>query len=202
MSSTAVRIGRLLPNRTSLFVCDVQERFRSTIKGYPAVIDTARRLVRGAIALEIPIFCTEQYPKALGSTVQELLDVLPEDCKRVPKTDFTMLVPEVKAELERMQDVKQIVLLGIEGHVCVFQTALDLLELGYEVHVVADGVSSSRWLDRAVGLQRIAQSGGFLTTSEMILFQLTGGSKHPAFKTVSNLAKESRPEALPIVSML
>ncbi|EIE24735.1 Isochorismatase hydrolase [Coccomyxa subellipsoidea C-169] len=202
MSVSAPHIGRLLPSRTSLFICDVQERFRTTIKGYPAVIDSARRLVRGAAALEIPIICTEQYPKALGSTVQEVLEVLPDACKPVPKTDFTMLVPEVKAQLDSMRHVKQIVLVGIEGHVCVFQTALDLLELGYEVHVVADGVSSSRWLDRAVGLQRIAQSGGFLVTAEMVLFQLTGGSKHPAFKTISNLAKESRPEALPIVSML
>ncbi len=68
-----------------------QERFRTTIKGYPAVIDAARRLVRGAAALEIPIICTEQYPKALGSTVQEVLEVLPDACKPVPKTDFTML---------------------------------------------------------------------------------------------------------------
>ncbi|CAL5219747.1 g1646 [Coccomyxa viridis] len=197
-------VGKLDPRKTGLFVCDVQEVFRekSLIQGYDAVIDCARRLVRGAAAFEIPVFVTEQYPARLGSTVQEIRDVLPKSCVPVPKTDFTMYVPEIQEQLRQYPEIQSIVLCGIEGHVCVLQTALDLLERKFDVHIVTDGVSSSKWHDRTVGIQRIAQCGGFLATAEMILFQLSCSSKHPAFKQVSALVKESRPDPLPIVSML
>ena len=83
--------------------------------------------IRGADAFQIPVFVTEQYPKALGNTVPELLEVLPPSCKVVDKTDFTMMVPALQEQLKSCQHVKQIVLVGIEAHVCVLQTALDLL---------------------------------------------------------------------------
>ena len=83
--------------------------------------------IRGAEAFHIPVFVTEQYPKALGNTVPELLEVLPSACQPVAKTDFTMMVPEIQEQLKGVAHVRQIVLLGIEAHVCVLQTALDLL---------------------------------------------------------------------------
>ena len=122
---------------------------------------------RAAQALDIPIIVTEQYPKALGATVAELVEVLPQAAHTVPvpKTVFSMLVPEVEAHLAALPGVKKVMIVGIEAHVCVLQTTLDLIERGYEVHILVDGVSSQRLADRSVALQRLAQAGAFLATS-------------------------------------
>ena len=98
--------------------------------------------------------------------------------------------------------IKQILLCGIEAHVCVLQTTLDLLERGYEVHLLTDGLSSCRAHDRAVALSRLSQSGAFLTSSEMTLFQLMGDAKNPKFKQVSALIKEPRSDPIPFTSSL
>ncbi|GLI70136.1 hypothetical protein VaNZ11_014944 [Volvox africanus] len=194
-------LGRLRPSTTALFVCDVQEKFRPLIAGFPIVIDTARRMVQAANVLDIPVMVTEQYPKALGSTVSEVANVLPPACPVVAKTLFSMCTPDVDAWLKSKPDVRQdctgprpaqVMLLGIEAHVCVFQTSLDLLERGYEVHLLADGISSSRPHHRVAGLQRLAQAGSFVSNSEMAMFQLMGDSKHPHFKEISALVKEGQ----------
>lgn len=101
-----------------------------------------------------------------------------------------MLTEEVQAKLNTFPERKTIVLFGIEAHVCVQQTALDLLEKGYDVHVLVDGVSSSRALERAVALRRMAQAGAFLTTAESLIFMLCGSAGHPQFRTISGLIKE------------
>ncbi|KAK9817134.1 hypothetical protein WJX72_010029 [[Myrmecia] bisecta] len=199
-SATGAGLGKLAPASSALFICDVQERFRHVISNMPAVIDTTHRMTRGAAAFGLPIFVTEQYPKALGNTVAEI--ILPANTPVVAKTHFSMLVPEIKEQLTKLSAVRQILLVGIEAHVCILQTTLDLLEQGYEVHVVADGVSSQRLGDRAVALQRLASSGAFISTSEMVLFQLLGGAKHPQFKEISALVKEARPDPLPYSSNL
>lgn len=172
------------------------------MSGMPAVIDTTRRMVRGARELKLPIVVTEQYPKALGATVIEIKSCLPDNSPVVEKTKFSMMVPEVSLHLANLPNVKKILLVGIEAHVCIFQTAIDLIEDGYEVYLVVDGVSSHRLTDRAVALQRMSQSGVLFVTSEMALFQLLGDAKAPAFKAISALAKEVRPDPLPFPSML
>ncbi|GAX75726.1 hypothetical protein CEUSTIGMA_g3169.t1 [Chlamydomonas eustigma] len=196
------RIGKLIPSTSALFVCDVQEKFRPVISHFPAVIDTARRMIRGANTLQLPVIATEQYPKALGSTCSELVEVLTPTSPIVPKTLFSMLTPEVEEALQKMPNVKQVMLLGIEAHVCVLQTTLDLMERGFEVHLVVDGVSSQRLHDRAVGIHRMSQAGAFITTSEMILFQMMKDAKHKDFKAISALVKESQAEPIPFTSSL
>ncbi|PSC73207.1 Isochorismatase domain-containing 2 [Micractinium conductrix] len=190
-------VGRLPPDETALLVCDVQERFRPVISGFPAVVDTSRRMLRAASALQLPVIVTEQYPKALGNTVEELQPHIPPGSPVVAKTLFSMCTDEVNAALEGLPAVKKVLIVGIETHVCVLQTCLDLLERGYEVHIVVDGVSSQRLGDRSVALQRLAQAGAFLATSEMVMFQMMRNTGHPAFKAVSALCKEERPEQLP-----
>ncbi|GAB4815336.1 hypothetical protein N2152v2_002382 [Parachlorella kessleri] len=191
------RTGKISPSDTALLVCDVQERFRQLIYGFPAVVDTSRRMIRAANALELPVLVTEQYPKALGNTVDELKEVLDGKAVVVAKTKFSMCTDEINAELSKLGQVKKVLVVGLETHVCVLQTTLDLLERGYEVHILVDGVSSQRLGDRSVALQRLAQSGAFLATSEMVMFQIMVSTAHPAFKTISGLCKESRPEPLP-----
>ncbi|MEW5298299.1 MAG: hypothetical protein WDW38_000975 [Sanguina aurantia] len=188
----SLKIGRLVPAKAALFVCDIQERFRPIITGYPTVIDTAKRMIRAAGILKIPVVVTEQYPQRLGSTVSELTEVLPPATFTVSKTCFSMLTPEVEKWLVERPNVKQVLLLGIETHVCVLQSSLDLIEKGYEVHLLVDGISSQRAFDRAAGLQRLAQAGAFTCSSEMALFQLMGDSKHPDFKAISALVQEPR----------
>lgn len=202
MASTAARAGKLVSNSAALFVCDVQDKFRPVISGMPAVIDTTRRMVRAANILGVPVVATEQYPERLGATVKEVSEVLTPQTPIVSKFQFSMCTSQVTDWLKAQENVRQVLLCGIEAHVCVLQTTLDLLEQGYEVHVLADGVSSQRPLDRAVGLHRMAQSGAFLVTSEMALFQIMKEAKHKDFKAISNLAKESRPESLPFLSAM
>jgi nicotinamidase-related amidase len=110
---------------------------------------------------------------------------------------FSMLTPAVDVYLrEECANRKHAVLFGIEAHVCVLQTALDLLERDYTVHLVVDGVSSQRELDRTVGIERARQSGALVTSCESVLFQLMGSADHPSFKAVSALVTEKRPEPL------
>jgi nicotinamidase-related amidase len=163
----------------------------------PAVIDTASKLLRCARELNVPIIITEQYPRALGSTVEELAKDLPEGTTAMPKTVFSMMVPEVEEQLMQLQNVKQVMLVGIEAHVCVTATTLDLIDKGYEVHLITDGISSRTPEDRAVGLHRMMQAGALVSSFEMAAFQLMGDAKHPNFKAISSLAKEDRPQQLP-----
>ena len=178
--------GRLRKEVASVFVCDVQERFRDVIHGMPCVIDTTSRMVRTANALNMPVITTEQYPKGLGKTVEELQAII--DPKYVfEKTKFSMWTKEVEEAYNKQFDLYgsgasglgQVLLCGIETHVCIFQTALDLLERGVEVHVVVDGVSSQRSGDRSVAVQRLAQAGAWLCTSE------TAESMQPALGVVA-----------------
>jgi len=220
-AARALRLGRMCPSSTALLVCDVQERFRPLICGFGAVAETTRRMVKGAGALGLPILATEQAPEKLGATIAEV--ELPEGVPVIAKTSFSMLVPPVQQWLRDARPtggatssagragapavpavaggpggaaIRSVMIVGIEAHVCVLQTALDLLDQGYDVHLVADGVSSQRASDRAAGLARAAQSGAFLTTSEAAMFELCGSAKHPAFKQISALARERPAETL------
>lgn len=187
-----MKLGRLSPQSSVLLVCDVQERFRAVIHQFPSVVRASGFLVDGCLALQVPVVATEQNPRALGATVAELGQPFP----RLPKMLFSMLTPELEAAVDPGR--QDFILCGIEAHVCVLQTALDLLARGKTVHVVVDAVSSSRALDRAVALGRLQAAGALLTSAESVLFQLLGSAQHPAFRQVSALAKEygKQPSAL------
>ena len=135
--------------------------------------------------------------KGLGNTVPELSEILKENPKSkiFEKTiKFSMLTEDVQSQLKSLDKwPKSVVLFGIEAHVCVQQTALDLLSSGFDVHVVADSTSSRSMSDRMLAFERIRQSGGFITTSESVLFMLMESSKHPKFREVQKLIIESAP---------
>lgn len=134
--------------RTALFVCDMQERFRTAIANFDQITATSARLLKAASILQLPVFTTEQNPKALGATVAplaELIGQLPALSSGAvhAKTKFSMFLPGITDKwLRDAGDIQHVVIVGIESHVCVLQTTLDLLERGIQVHVIKDGVSS------------------------------------------------------------
>lgn len=187
-----LRLGRLVPQSTCLFLCDLQEKFRNNIQYFPEIVEVSGRLLRAFKLLELPVLATEQYPQGLGKTVAEL----PLEEHNVPvfdKKKFSMCLPPIQ-EIIKDKEIKSVVLCGIEAHVCVQQTALDLLESGLDVHVVVDGCSSRSMTDRMYTLERMRDSGAFLTTSESIILGLAGGSNHPSFKQLQKIIWESAPD--------
>ena len=191
--------NRLVKEGTVFLLCDVQERFRSTIYKMDHVIQTSKLLVDSSKILSIPCIVTEQYPKALLRTVEEI-DVT--GLKVFEKTKFSMLTNEVKDYLDSLNR-KTAVIFGIESHVCLYQTCLELLENDWHVHVVADGVSSSKQLNREIALRQLEQASNKLhiTTAECVLFDLMKDSKSEGFKEVSNLVKQQN-EILSKISTL
>ena len=190
------KIGKLMQNNTVFFLCDIQDKFRNSITYFPEIVVVAQRLLKAAKILNVPVVATEQYPRGLGNTIPELADIIKENenAKVYDKTLFSMCTDNIMTDLKsKVPDLKSVVLFGIEAHVCVQQTALELLDQGLEVHLIADSTSSRSMTDRMFAFERIRQAGGFVTTSESALFMLLKDAKHPNFKEVQKLIMESAP---------
>jgi len=191
----ACRVGQLVARQSALFVCDMQEKFRPAIKYFDEIAQVAARLLQSAKMLEMPVVVTEQNPSRLGSTVSEIGLANYPDLKPIPKTQFSMLTPEVVQLMgEKYPSVKSVILCGIEAHVCVQGTALALMEKGYDVHVVLDACSSRTMTDRMVAFQRMRSTGCWLTTSEAAILGLVGDAAHPLFKQIQGIIKTPAPD--------
>ena len=198
---TGRSLGRLAPATSCLLLCDVQERFRPIIHNMESVISASNFLLRVGAALDVPCVATEQYSKVFGPTIPDVLSSPAADGGKpsalspptFEKKLFSMCTPEVVSHLRGLTPrgpPSDYVLFGIEAHVCVQQTALDLLSEGHSVHVVVDAVSSQSPLDRAVALERMRAAGAFLTTAQSVAFGLCGTAEHPSFKAVSRMVVE------------
>ena len=176
---------RLDAERVALIVVDVQEAFRRAVPSFDDVAKATATLVQGAGALNVPVIVTEQYPKGLGRTVPEVAAHLPPGTEPVEKVCFSA----AEADGFALGDRDQALVCGIEAHVCVNQTVLDLLERGVETHVAADAIGSRTDLNRELGLKKMERAGATLTSVEMALFELLRGSDAPAFKEVQALVK-------------
>ena len=170
--------------RAALVVIDVQEAFRPAVDGFDAVVAATEQLVQGAQALGMPVIVTEQYPQGLGATVPEVCAHL-DGTARLPKTAFSA----AQADGFSLSGRDQVLLCGIEAHVCVSQTALDLLASGLTVHVATDAVASRTQANRRAGLTRMERAGATLTSVEMALFELVGAAGTETFKTIQRLVK-------------
>jgi nicotinamidase-related amidase len=180
---------RLERARTALVVIDVQERLFPFIHTHEALANEIVRLVRGARRLELPIVVTEQYPKGLGPTIEPVREALGPDYKPLEKMSFSCAGDA--AFLTALDGIgrEQILLCGIETHVCVYQTAIDLLDRGYRVYLVEDAVGSRAPHNRDLAIRRIEQGGGTLTSVEMALFEILEVSGTPEFKAIVDLVK-------------
>lgn len=177
----------LTPANSSLLVIDVQEKLVPLIPRREQLVKNVGFLLEAAQTLSVPVQATEQYPKGLGSTVAELLAKLPH---RLEKTAFSCcVIAEVEIKVQAGGRNK-VVVVGMETHVCVLQTALDLLARGLTVHVPIDAVASRYDVDHATALRRMEQAGAILTTSETAVFEWIGRSGTPEFKAISKLVQE------------
>jgi nicotinamidase-related amidase len=174
---------------SALLLVDIQEKFRPVIQGMEELIARAEILVRGAVRLGIPVFATEQYPYALGETVPELKEWLPDNQEYSSKVCFSSFGCESFAKNLVASKRKQVVVVGIETHVCVMQTGLELLAGGYGVYVPTDAVSSRKDADREMGLRRLEKHGAELVTSEMVIFEWLRTAGTPEFKELQTLLK-------------
>jgi nicotinamidase-related amidase len=175
-------------NSTALILIDIQGKLATLVHEREQLFANLQILIRGARALQLPVLWLEQYPRGLGPTIPEVADLLPE-LVPLAKTCFSACgLPEFTARLGRAQR-RQLLLAGIETHVCVYQTARDLLAAGYHVEVVADAVSSRTAPNRRIGLERLQAAGASVTSVEMALFELVRDASDPQFKTVAALVK-------------
>ncbi|PGH08980.1 hypothetical protein GX51_01037 [Blastomyces parvus] len=190
----------------ALFICDIQEKFRSVIYEFPKLITTTTKLLKAAKPLNVPIYITTQNRARLGATIAEFDPYLDQSTNPnvradLDKTLFSMVTPELQARFPTAADnggqpapPLDAIIVGIESHICVTQTTLDLLALGHRVYVVADGVSSVNPEERVVALARLRDAGAIVTTSESLLFEILGDAKHAVFRQISGLVKESGEE--------
>lgn len=177
---------RLTGQHGALLVVDVQEKLISRILDRGRVVANATRLVKAADRLRMPVWATEQYPQGLGPTVPELAALIPH---RPTKTTFQCCaVPQLLEQLYGRQ-IRHVTLAGIEAHVCVAQTALELLRLGFQVQVPADAVGSRNKLDWDFALRRLEHAGAIVSTTEAVLFEWVETADHPEFKAISELIK-------------
>jgi len=183
-STSPSRSGLLHPRQSTLVVVDVQERLMPVISEAERVFANVNRLLEGAALLGVNTLVTEQYPKGLGHTCREI--VLKEQ-PVLEKMSFSCLLDE--AFLQHLPAGHKLVLCGVEAHICVLKTALDALERGREVHVVADAVSSRTPENHRLALERLRQSGAFIASTEMVLFQWLDYAGTDAFRTISKLIK-------------
>ncbi|XP_052025894.1 isochorismatase domain-containing protein 2B [Apodemus sylvaticus] len=190
MAAARANLGRILPESSILFLCDMQEKLRDKVLYFPQIVSMAARMLKAARLLDVPVLLTEHYPKGLGPTVPELGA---QDIQPVTKTVFSM-VPPLQQELDRRPQLQSVLLCGIEAQGCILHTALDLLDRGLQVHVAVDACSSQSEMNRLVALTRMQQSGVFLSTSDVLILQLVRDGAHPQFKQIQKILKEPIPD--------
>lgn len=174
---------------SALVIIDVQERLVLASKYGNDVSKNALKLAKAADILGIPTIVTEQYPTGLGETIPELKLSLSKEAFKCEKTSFSAMLEPAFAEKIHSLGKKQIVLCGIETHICVLQTAYNLINEGFEVYVVKDACASRNKKEYKTGLELLKQYGAKITCTEIVLFEWLKTSQHPNFKEIQTLIK-------------
>jgi Amidases related to nicotinamidase len=179
---------RILKDNCAGLIIDIQERLLPHMFEKETILANNEILIKGLQILDVPVLISEQYPKGLGVTV-EPLKALFDTFQPFEKVTFSCCDDKAIEAVLRQTSKKYVVISGIEAHVCVLQTALDLLQNGFIPVVVEDCVSSRKANDKKIALARIQKAGGIITTCESILFELTRAAGTDAFKAISKLVK-------------
>ena len=182
-------INTLAAERAALVIIDMQEAFRPTMADFGEVAARIAVVARAVQLLDVPVIVTEQYPKGLGHTAVEIRDALPPTFEPVEKTAFSSCgAAEFVARLEAT-GARQIIVCGIEAHICVNQTTHDLLARGYQVHLLEACISARDADNKQAALAKMRHSGALPCAVEMALFELMRDARHEQFKAVQNLIK-------------
>ncbi len=179
---------RLTLDHTALLVVDMQEKLVPAMHEADAMVSQVGKLIDGAAALNMPTLVTEQYRKGLGVTVPELADKLGSAVCNHEKLKFSACIEPVRDELMR-RSVRAVIVCGIEAHVCVLQTCLDLMAAGYIAAVATDAITSRRPADRDTAVLRMTQAGVVPTTVESALLELVHEAGGDTFKAVLPIIK-------------
>ncbi|OJD34498.1 isochorismatase domain-containing protein [Diplodia corticola] len=186
----------------ALFICDLQEKFRPAIWEFSKVVQTTQKMLRASQIMKFPVLATTQNRARLGETCSELGLDAPGGIQtkvHADKTLFSMLTPEVRAALTQKHEC---IIVGIESHICVTQTALELLRDGHKVYVLADGVSSCNKEEIPIALARLRHEGVVVTSSESLLFELINDAAIPEFKEMARLVKETKESTSQVLQTL
>jgi nicotinamidase-related amidase len=182
MNSTDVPLNVLLSeSSTCLLVVDIQEKLFPFIQNKYKILDQVKKLIKFAKIVELPIIVTEQNPLGLGKTIRELKEFLTNE-SAVEKYTFSCCGEPTFNESLVAKEFKNIIVVGIETHICVTQTVLELISRGFNVHVIADAIGARGELDHKVGLKRMKKAGAVISTTEMVMYEYLKTSKHPKFK--------------------
>jgi nicotinamidase-related amidase len=177
---------RLTARNGALLVVDLQEKLLAAIADREQVVANVVHLIHGARVLGLPVWGTEQYPRGLGTSTAKVADLIAD---RPGKLTFhCCAVPQLLEQLYG-RNVRHVTVVGIEAHVCVAQTALELLDLGFRVQVAADAVASRHKIDWEFALRRLERAGAVVSTTEAVLFEWTETADRPEFKAISELIK-------------
>lgn len=183
--------GRLIAahHDSVLLVIDIQERLTTAMPNdvRERVIKQATILLSASNVLSVPVIVTEQYPKGLGATEIALKSLLEGDAPIIEKTSFSAVSADGFLDAILQTKRKQIILTGMEAHICILQTALELQQHGFQVFVVEDAVSSRSKENQKNALMRMRHAGIIITNVESIIFEWIGDAKHPDFKTLAKL---------------
>ena len=174
-------------DNTLLLIIDIQEKLVSVMKHKEQVIDNTKILITAAKEMSLPIIITEQYPKGIGPTVEGIKEVV-DNVKPFEKISFSSYIDEIKEALDSTGR-KKVIITGMETHICVFQTARDLLNNGYEVFVARDAVCSRTKENFLNGLELMKDTGAVISNTETIIFDLMKVAGTPEFKVLSKLIK-------------
>jgi nicotinamidase-related amidase len=171
-----------------LVIIDIQEKLARIMNDLERTVKNMQTLIRGIQVFNIPIVVTEQYPHGLGPTIPEIAELLPE-IKPIPKVHFSCCDNEDFTRALKATGRKQVLLSGIECHVCVYQTAIDLLKANYEVYAVSDTITTRIPENKPIGLNLMSSSGAVITSSETVLFELLKIAKGEQFKAISQIVR-------------
>lgn len=175
--------------RTALVIIDMQDAFRQSIADFAATAARIAIVAQATHLLGVPVVVTEQYPKGLGRTAEEIRAVLPSTNEVIEKTAFSSCGAQEFVSRLDATGARQVVVCGIEAHVCVNQTTHDLLARGFQVHILTDCITARAAHNREAGLAKMQASGALPSSIEMALFELMRDARHEQFKAIQKLIK-------------
>ena len=181
-------ITRFNKDNTALLVIDIQEKLLPAITEHERVLSNTCKLIEASKLFGPPVTLTEQYPKGLGHTVSEITSILPSEVTKFEKLKFSAATDEVLSHLHQINK-PNIILSGIESHICVLQSALDLATIGYSVGIPIDAISSCNVIDHEAAISRMRQNGVTILSTQMLIMELTGEAGTDTFKSILPLIK-------------